>query len=122
MRMRAENGGPCRHYDNVASDDTDNAGSLPGDKPLVCAGLAAVLPAAGSFYEACGGALAETLAPAGANAKYRADSSRARRKTTGMYVAGQTDVRRHGWHLATFAGILAGSRERKHACASQSLK
>ena len=115
MRIRAENGGPCRHCENVASDDTDNACSLPGGQPLAPVGLAAALTAAGSFHRACSGALAKTLAPAGANAKYRADSSRARRKATVMYEAGQTYARRFGWHLAMFAGMLADSRERRLA-------
>lgn len=39
-----------------------------------------------------------------------------------MYVAEQTYARRRSWHLATFAGILAGSRERRHDRASQRLK
>lgn len=108
MRIRAENGGPCRHCEDIASDDTGNARSLPSGKPLAPVGLAAALAAAGSFHQACSGALAETIAPAGANAKYRADSSRARRKATVMYVAEQTYARRRSWHLATLAGILAG--------------
>ena len=115
MRIRAENGGPCRHCENVASEDTDNVCSLPGGKPLAPVGLAAALTAAGSFHRACSGALAETLAPAGANAKYRADSSRARRKATAMYEAGQTYARRRSWDLATFAGILRGLREHTRA-------
>jgi len=72
------------HCANVASGDTGKVCSLPGGKTLAPVGLAAVLAAAGSFQQTCSGALAETLAPAGANAKYRAERTRARRKATAM--------------------------------------
>ena len=73
-----------------------------------------------SYQTHASGFVVRELSPVVSN--YRADSSRARRKTTGMCVTGQTYVRRRSWHLATFAGILAGWRERRHARASQRLK